>query len=265
MKKMIHGFLKIFGYSIVKLENPKPNIHFAALWNKISDDQKATISPYLVFSKSQYAQDLFVINELSDKKNGYFVEFGATDGIRWSNSWVLEKKLGWTGILSEPARTWHNALSKNRDCSIDHRCVTDTTGQLVEFLETGNPTEKFEVSSPELSSMAKYANSGDWASKIRVNNSVKYNVETVSLNDLLKFHNAPSHINYLSIDTEGSEVLILRGLDFKSYSFDTITVEHNRDSVVRKTIHDILTSNGYLRKHEDISGADDWYVLNVAI
>ena len=58
----------------------------------------------LPFSRSQIGQDLFVLNELKFKKNGYFVEFGATNGIDWSNSCILEKEFGWNGIVAEPAR-----------------------------------------------------------------------------------------------------------------------------------------------------------------
>jgi len=251
------------GYSIVKSDKLNRIPHFGDLWHELTEDQKLLVARYIPFCKSQYAQDLFVISELENKvTNKFFVEFGATDGVQWSNTWLLEKKLGWSGILSEPARTWHKNLSLNRSCAVDHRCVTDSTGKQVNFLETGYPTDRFKVSTPELSSISKYANSGDWASKTRLENSIEYQVETISLNDLLIFHNAPTNINYLSIDTEGSELAILRGFDFGKYSVDIVTVEHNNDAKTRKAIYDLLTSYGYVRKHEKISGADDWYILS---
>ena len=55
-------------------------------------------------SKSQYRQDLFVLSELEFKRDGFFVEFGATNGINGSNSFILEKNFGWKGILAEPAK-----------------------------------------------------------------------------------------------------------------------------------------------------------------
>jgi FkbM family methyltransferase len=262
MKSIIRKLLANYGYTIARVTPPKPTLTFTGLWLAIDDPSRDVIAPYLAASKSQYAQDLFVVAQTSGKKSGFFVEFGATDGVRWSNTWLLERRLGWTGILAEPARVWHPDLSRNRSCKIDRRCVTDKTGEHVDFLETGNPTSEFLVSSPELSSLAQYAKSGDWASKIREGNSKVYSVETVSLNDLLAQHRAPREIDYVSLDTEGSELLILRGLDFERHTIQILTIEHNYNSSMRSAIRDLLSGKGYSRIHEEISGADDWYVLN---
>ncbi len=37
---------------------------------------------------------------------GFFVELGASDGMSLRNSWLLDKWLGWKGILAEPASNW---------------------------------------------------------------------------------------------------------------------------------------------------------------
>ena len=75
-------------------------------------------------SKSQITQDLFVISESNFKKNGFFVEFGACDGIRFSNTYILEKVFGWEGILAEPGRNWSSQLAMNRESHIDFRCIS---------------------------------------------------------------------------------------------------------------------------------------------
>jgi hypothetical protein len=54
-------------------------------------------------SQSQYKQDIFVLTQLGFKRNGYFAEFGATNGLELSNSYLLERQFGWSGILAEPA------------------------------------------------------------------------------------------------------------------------------------------------------------------
>ena len=91
-------------------------------------------------------------------------------------------------------------------------------------------------------------------------NGKRYHVETISLNELLDSHKAPLTIDYLSIDTEGSEFDILKKLNFSKYRFKVITCEHNY-SPNREKIYDLLKGNGYERKFKDFSKFDDWYIL----
>ena len=69
--------------------------------------------PYIKKSKSQMKQDLFVISELKMQTNGFFVEFGATNGIDLSNTFLLESYFNWTGILAEPAKCCYESLKIN--------------------------------------------------------------------------------------------------------------------------------------------------------
>jgi hypothetical protein len=90
--------------------------------------------------------------------------------------------------------------------------------------------------------------------------SVNYDVKTVSLIDLLDQHDAPRLIDYLSIDTEGSEYEIIKDFDFKKYKFSVITVEHGFTKK-REDIYRLLVDNGYVRCFQELSRWDDWYVL----
>ena len=85
-----------------------------------------------------------------------------------------------------------------------------------------------------------------------------YLVETVSLKDLLIEHSAPPHINYLSIDTEGSELNIIKKFDFNSHTFDFISIEHNYRPD-RHEIHELISSRGYRRIHKKLSRCEFWY------
>lgn len=199
-------------------------------------------------SQSQLFQDLFVLLETKAKRGGFFVEFGATNGIDLSNTYLLEKEYGWSGILAEPARCWHQQLKNNRSSKLDVRCVWKESGQKLEFIETN---------SPELSTIHTFSSSDGHA--LSRENGSQYFVETVSLIDLLKQHDAPSSIDYLSIDTEGSELEILTAFDFSKYDIKMITCEHNYTSN-REKIHSLLSANGYTRKYAEISYFDDWYV-----
>ena len=93
----------------------------------------------------------------------------------------------------------------------------------------------------------------------RLKGRKEYTVKTVSLNDLLERYKAPYDIDYLSIDTEGTELEILRTFDFNKYSFSVITVEHNFSSD-RDGQYDLLSKNGYRRILENVSYVDDWYL-----
>ncbi|MDB5280343.1 MAG: hypothetical protein JWR61_5298 [Ferruginibacter sp.] len=202
----------------------------------------------LLESKSQLLQELFVLYILRDKRNGFFIEFGAADGIDFSNTYLLEKDYGWKGILAEPGKSWKQQLRKNRNCIIDNRCVWTKTGESLTFYET-------DIA--ELSTIDGYANDDLFAEQRK--NKKAYIVDTISLTDLLKFHNAPVEIHFLSIDTEGSEYDILKSFDFSEYNIQIITVEHNFSSN-RDNIFNLLRSNHYRRVFETISFFDDWYV-----
>ncbi len=234
---------------------------FRHLLNHLSPEQRQSIYPYLLLSKSQLAQDLLAISQsLNPDFPKFFVEFGATDGIQLSNTYILEKYLGWKGILAEPAKIWHAALKANRHCVIDFNCISDQSNTMVDFIETAlDPNDP--IATPELSSMAAFAQSGDDHDARRSLNSKTYQVPTLSLNDLLIKHAAPKDIEYLSIDTEGSELSILANTDFDRYKFQLITVEHNYIDDKRSAIFNLFTQNGYKRIHQSISRWDDWYVL----
>jgi hypothetical protein len=83
----------------------------------------------------------------------------------------------------------------NRNCTIDFRCVWKKTGDLLTFKEV--------VGAAELSTIRHYTKS-DGHRSARIETGVDYQVETVSFNDLLKQRNAPTTIDFISIDTEWS-------------------------------------------------------------
>ena len=85
-------------------------------------------------------------------------------------------------------------------------------------------------------------------------------VQSISLNDLLIEAAAPAEIDYLSVDTEGSELEILGAFDFGRWEIKAITVEHNR-TPLREEIRLLLTRHGYRRVWPEITRFDDWYVL----
>jgi FkbM family methyltransferase len=197
-------------------------------------------------SKSQFLQDIFVLSLFGFKKKGYFVEVGATDGVNFSNSYLLEKEFDWQGIVVEPSVQFHEVLKKNRVCNIDYRLIHYPSGKTLQFTESINTGLSH-------AKLYESTNLDYLIGKSRTNY-----ITTVSLDDLLEEYNAPNIIDYLSIDIEGSEYNCLANFSF-SRIFKVITVEHNyRED--RQLIYDLLNRKGYERVHSQISNVDDWYV-----
>lgn len=206
-------------------------------------------------SQSQLGQDLFAIAAMPTLRTpGFFVEFGATDGVSLSNTHLLEKQLDWRGILCEPNPVWHEDLLRNRTATISFDCIGPTSGELLEFLQTDQP---------ELATLSAYTDT-DKHAQLRHENSGSFQVTTVSLAELLDKHQAPKYIDFLSIDTEGSEYDILCSLDFETYRFRSIAVEHNH-SRNRERIHELLQAHGYSRVFSTISRWDDWYIDSAVV
>lgn len=254
VKNLMKSILRLFDVETIspqKLEILKKKAEandFLEILLTLPNEHSANILKYFEKSKSQLKQDLFTLSQLNFKRNGFFVEFGATNGIDLSNTHLLEKEFGWTGILAEPARCWHEDLKNNRSASIETRCVWKESDSTLNFNE---------VDIAELSTINAY--SGTDSHKKKRNQGKTYDVKTISLNELLVRYNAPQQIDYLSIDTEGSEFEILGNFDFSKHSFRVITCEQNY-TPMRDQIFDLLSKNGYVTIYQNISKWDDWYV-----
>jgi|TARA_R100000322_G_scaffold170423_1_gene145812 FkbM family methyltransferase len=194
--------------------------------------------------RSQFMQDAFAILTSGMKDDGFFVEFGACDGLEISNSLVLEQRFGWRGILAEPGRNWHESLATNRTAKIDQRCVWGRSGDRLTFNET---------SFPDRSQVSKFYVPA--AGEI----TATYEVETVSLADLLTDHDAPAHIDFLSMDVEGAESDVLSAFPFDRYTFGFICVEQHGEAQAH-AVRSIMKAAGYDQIHERISAYDGWYV-----
>jgi FkbM family methyltransferase len=254
----IGRLLRLFGKKIVFLseydELLEQRLHLRR-FTKVEKIAKETNDPELcrfliTHAKSSYSQELqdLIALYFTQKKVGYFVEFGATDGIELSNTYLLESEYGWKGILAEPAQIWHAALHANRKCHISTKCVYSVTGEKLNFSEVQNKT---------LSTISEYS-AGDLHSAERLNQK-RYEVDTITLLDLLNHFGAPNYIDFLSVDTEGSEFQVLQNFPFDRYKFGFICIEHNFTENERR-VDELLLRNGYRRILRHSSDFDGWYV-----
>jgi len=203
-------------------------------------------------SYSQFNQDLIVLKAFDFKKNGYFVDIGANDGISGSNSYLLEKEYDWNGICVEPLPDVYLKCKECRNCACYDFAVYSKSDLELNFCMSGL------LSGIEDTHLIKDKKQNFIDPSYFTNNykgDVK--VQTKTLTDILDMSNAPNFIDYLSIDVEGAEMHVLHGIDFDKYKFGMIHIEHNWQPY-RVEIRDNLEKNGYLYLIEN--KCDDIYV-----
>lgn len=218
--------------------------HYELLSICDSDESRFSLLREFPYSHAQNQQDLFALAFSDFKDGGFFVEFGATDGKQASNTYLLETRYNWAGVLAEPSKEYWAELKANRRATLSNSAVSSKSGEKLAFVESG-----------QHSSLKGFFDQGN---QKRSNRS--YFVQSISLVDLLTESNAPAFVDFLSIDTEGSEFEILNAFDFTKYKFGFICVEHNFKPA-REDLHQLLTSQGYSRVLENISNQDDFYIL----
>jgi hypothetical protein len=84
-------------------------------------------------------------------------------------------------------------------------------------------------------------------------------MQTKTLEDILSDANAPTYIDYLSLDSEGSELDILSTFPFWKYRFGAVTIETNGEEPKRTKIRQLMSYHGYTLER-DALGQDDWFV-----
>ncbi|WP_182882673.1 FkbM family methyltransferase [Microbispora sp. H10949] len=199
---------------------------------------------------SQHGQDAYVLAALGHKRAGYFLDSGASNGVRCSNTRLLEQEYGWTGICVEPNPHYYAELTANRRCLCVNCCLYDHDGT-VEFVEAGTIGGIPGEYSPQLIPYVRRAL--DLPDDAPMPATV---MPCRTVGSLLRQFDAPRVIDYWSLDTEGSELAILRTFPFGRYLLRMLTVEHNWGPQ-RRPIHELLARHGYLRVAE--LGCDDVY------
>ena len=186
-------------------------------------------------SYSQLGQDVDVIEFYKYKKNGYFVDIGAYDGVDLSNTYVLETNFSWKGICVEPMPSEFSKLVLNRSKSICEQKVVYSTSDLSLPFDIANNLTMLSGLTDTMNCHKSFVEA----------NKTTIQVTSISLQDLLEKHNAPNFIEYLSLDAAGSEWSILSSFDFRNYAFGLIHVQHNFIEPARSSIRTLLQSNGY--------------------
>lgn len=183
-------------------------------WNSIHvfvGDSTASASNTNISSwQSQVHQDQLVAALLPSGRTGYFIDLAANEAVQWSNTYGLERELGWTGLCIEPTARYWQELVYTRTCQVVAAVVGNTTHTLV-------PWKKRKAYSGIV---------GMVDNPLKRNASKYLRKTTIALVDVLEhLHMHNQRIDYLSLDVEGAEEMVLLKFDLQRYPIQILTIE----------------------------------------
>lgn len=204
---------------------------------------------------SQHNQDHIIYNTFfKDKSDGVFVDIGANHPININNTLFFEEK-GWSGYAFEPIAAYKELWEKERVANFYNFVVSDVDGN-VDFTVVSREGKEFEwvdmlshVSIPE-NEMSPH----------------DFNEISVASITLKKFFadNKIKNIDYMSIDVEGHEMNVLKGIDWNMCNISVISIENNVEgynSLGADSIRKFMKEKGY-KFYARVWGLDDIYVQN---
>lgn len=178
---------------------------------------------------------------------GFFVEIGGDDGVYNSNSWMLEQLFGWGGIIVEANPSLCRKISEVRNVPCVNAAISSKNGEALEFVDAGPLGGLVDFLQSDIHQTTRQQ-------AIEQGQVIK--VDGVSGGSCFERNSVPKLIHYLSVDTEGSEVDVLRSIDFNEWKACLISVEHAGQEDKRKEVMSYLESFGYQRRR---IWFEDWF------
>ena len=203
------------------------------------------IEPNNVKFYSQQDEDKYIIQYLLKNKinDGTYLEIGACDGLLYSNTKTLEDFFNFTGILIEPQENFFNNIKKNRSIiknELYNCAVTNNDSTTITFI--GNNAE-----GGVLNDINTDLNKFNWE---------PYNVPNKQMKDIL--HNSKfNYIDFMIIDVEGSELSLLKSINFVFPIFCIIIEAHSGEQEKNKIFGNFLKNNGFKFKERQ-RGNEVW-------
>jgi FkbM family methyltransferase len=211
--------------------------------------------------ESQMGQDMFLNRWFFKQRGpGFFIDVGAFDGILGSNTSYFERHLQWRGIAFEPNPSAFEVLRATRSCRLIQGCAYHQDGQ-VPFLGLSERKQRKGAKSRRpgsvlsmvfdsshggamLGGIPEHMNQVKWVEWVRKAMNLNQTLATVPCHriDTVLNDSGVKIVDYLSIDVEGAELEVLRGVDFERVQVNVIGVEHNDKF---SEIYDLLTTSGF--------------------
>lgn len=208
------------------------------------------IKPETVKFYSQQDEDKYIIQYLLKDKitDGTFLEIGACDGVLYNNTKTLEDYFNFNGILIEPQPNFFNNLKKNRNNKNNELYNCAVSNNDVEFIEfIGNNAEGGILNNNN-------------TNPIKFKNLQSYKVKNMKMKNILN-NSKFKYIDFMIIDVEGSELSLLKSIDFSFPIFCIIIEAHSTEKLKNKEFGDYLKNNGFTFKERQ-RGNEVWLNLN---
>ena len=200
--------------------------------------------------KSQYGQDYYLEKLGLLVPKGFFVEIGCNHPIYNSNTYYLEKKLGWRGV-SIDALDYSDLYRVERENTIFVNVVIDEKEDEVDFYRVKD-VDGWEN---QVSSLHKQT--------LRMGKGFEAEVVKVNALPLSKIREITEEIDLCFIDVEGHEFSVLRSIDFRTRPPKIFVIENNGAYYPRRSLVSFLKERGY-RHFARIGTADDIFVAHCA-
>ena len=183
---------------------------------------------------SHTGQDAWVAEVLRFKRDGFFLDFGGFEGLLHSNSFYLEKFLGWQGLLVEPNPKPYRSACAVRSCVTINAALYPESRRSIEFTDSHG-----------FSSLLEHQDSDSNRHVRREISAGVIRVDTINPTELLSRFQVPDYIDYLSLDVEGGELDVINNIDMDRYHIALMSIEHNHQCEKQTAIRKYLLKRGY--------------------
>jgi FkbM family methyltransferase len=171
---------------------------------------------------------------------GFYVEIGAWDG-RKKNSTIVLEKAGWDGVAIEASPPSFELLKNNRKCRCLNVAVYDYDGEVDYALFPDRPEWNGIIETYKAPHIALLESKNPVLDNRTSSPAEIIKIKCMQWSSL----NLPNHIDYLQIDTEGSEMAIMNCINWNSTTISYICLEDNNYDKGDMTYTNYMTGLGY--------------------
>lgn len=203
----------------------------------VLDDQEEYERTGKIFDGEQYYsqayQDYFMDRFIFRKKEGgFFLDIGGNDPVHISNTYFFEKNRGWTGLAFEP-------IPEQRG-----KWKTARTTECLPYA-LGSKDGESEFCQYEDQAMSGFSRVVEYEGRVKA----RWKVPVRRLSGILE-ERGIKHVDFVSLDVEGAEIEVLKGIDFSRVKIDCFTIENNKGFLIHKEqrVRRFMLNAGYKLK-----------------